>query len=84
MARWVDAIRQAGIDVALVTPRIVTPIYAATRILFNETLRWRHFRGDATIGIDADGYAGMAPDLNALESSRPLPIHGRRASGAQP
>jgi glycosyltransferase involved in cell wall biosynthesis len=40
----------------MVTPRVHTPIYAATRILFNETLRWRNFPGDAVIGIDADGY----------------------------
>jgi glycosyltransferase involved in cell wall biosynthesis len=53
----VEGLRQLGIDVALVTPRIVTPMYTATRVLFNETLRWRHFIGDATIGIDADGYA---------------------------
>jgi glycosyltransferase involved in cell wall biosynthesis len=53
----VEALRQLGIDVALVTPRIVTPVYTATRVLFNETLRWRQFSGDATIGVDADGYA---------------------------
>jgi len=53
----VEALRQLGIDVALVTPRITTPIYTATRVLFNETLRWRRFGGDATVGIDADGYA---------------------------
>lgn len=53
----VEALRQLGIDVRLVAPRIVTPIYTATRVLFNETLRWRHFTGDATVGIDADGYA---------------------------
>ncbi len=41
----------------MVTPRIITPVYAATRLLFNETLRWRQFDGDAMIGIDADGYA---------------------------
>lgn len=46
-----------GIDVTLITPRMVTPMYTATRVLFNETLRWRHLDGDATIGIDADGYA---------------------------
>jgi len=34
-----------------------TPVYTATRILFNEALRWRNFEGEATIGIDADGYA---------------------------
>jgi glycosyltransferase involved in cell wall biosynthesis len=53
----VEALRQLGIEVGLVTPRIVTPIYTATRVLFNESLRWRHFIGDATIGVDADGYA---------------------------
>jgi glycosyltransferase involved in cell wall biosynthesis len=61
----VEALRQFGIDVRLVAPRIVMPMYTATRILFNETLRWRHFTGDATIGIDADGYsmAGRAASL---------------------
>jgi glycosyltransferase involved in cell wall biosynthesis len=33
------------------------PSWTATRVLFNETLRWRDLRADATIGIDADGYA---------------------------
>jgi glycosyltransferase involved in cell wall biosynthesis len=41
----------------MVTPRLHTPIYTATRLLFNETLRWRSFPGDATVGIDVDGYA---------------------------
>jgi glycosyltransferase involved in cell wall biosynthesis len=53
----VEALRRLGLSVAIVSPRITTPIYAATRILFNETLRWRELGGDATIGIDADGYA---------------------------
>jgi glycosyltransferase involved in cell wall biosynthesis len=53
----VEALSHLGIDVAWVTPRVLTPVYTATRVLFNETLRWRRFRGDATIGIDADGYA---------------------------
>lgn len=53
----VEALRPLGIEVGLVTPRFVTPVYTATRVLFNETLRWRQFVGDATIGIDADGYA---------------------------
>src|SRR6476469_714447 len=34
-----DALHQAGVGVDLVTPRIHTPVYTATRILFNETLR---------------------------------------------
>jgi len=53
----VEALQHLGIDVTWVTPRIITPVYTATRVLFNERLRWRRFRGDATIGIDADGYA---------------------------
>jgi glycosyltransferase involved in cell wall biosynthesis len=53
----VDALRELGIEVGLVTPRIITPIYTATRVLFNTGLRWRQFSGDATIGIDVDGYA---------------------------
>jgi glycosyltransferase involved in cell wall biosynthesis len=44
----------------MTTPRFTVPVYAATRILFNETLRWRHLDGDATIGIDADGYTVAA------------------------
>lgn len=53
----VEALRQLGADVTMVTPRVRTPVYALTRILFNETLRWRKFDGHATVGIDADGYA---------------------------
>jgi len=53
----VEALRRLGLNVVMVTPRITTPVYAVTRVLFNETLRWRQFDGDAMIGIDADGYA---------------------------
>jgi glycosyltransferase involved in cell wall biosynthesis len=41
----------------MIMPKIMTPAYATTRLLFNESLRWRHFHAGATIGIDADGYA---------------------------
>ncbi len=51
-----DALRDLGIAVEMVTPRLHTPVYTATRLLFNETLRWRSFPGDATVGIDVDGY----------------------------
>ncbi len=61
----VEALRQLGADVAMVTPRVQTPVYTLTRILFNETLRWRKFDGDATVGIDADGYA-IAGRRNSL------------------
>jgi glycosyltransferase involved in cell wall biosynthesis len=56
----VDALRQLGTGVVMVTPGRHTPVYTLTRVLFNETLRLRNFggdAGDATIGIDADGYA---------------------------
>lgn len=45
----------------MVTPKIATPIYTATRVLFNETLRRKRFDGDATVGIDADGYTIAGP-----------------------
>jgi glycosyltransferase involved in cell wall biosynthesis len=61
----VEALRQLGIDVALVTPSIRTPVYTATRLLFNEMLRHRDFSGGATVGIDADGYA-IAGRRNSL------------------
>lgn len=41
----------------IVAPRWILPVYAATRVVFNEGLRFRQFDGAATIGIDADGYA---------------------------
>ena len=65
----VDALRQAGVDVALVTPQFATPVYTVTRVLFNETLRWRRLDADVTIGIDVDGYciakrrAGRTPRI---------------------
>jgi glycosyltransferase involved in cell wall biosynthesis len=52
-----EALRRRGIQVEAIRPDITTPVYTATRLLFNEQLRWRHFNCAATIGIDADGYA---------------------------
>jgi glycosyltransferase involved in cell wall biosynthesis len=52
----VEALAGLGIGVSMVTPRTVTPLFTTTRVLFNEALRWRRFAGDATVGIDADGY----------------------------
>src|SRR5690348_13753588 len=49
----------------MVTPRVRTPVFTLTRILFNERLRWRKFDGLVTIGIDADGYA-VAGQCNSL------------------
>jgi glycosyltransferase involved in cell wall biosynthesis len=53
----VDALRGLGVGVEMVTPQIHLPFFTATRVLFNEALRWRHLTANATIGIDADGYA---------------------------
>lgn len=52
-----SGLRGLGADVEMVRPQIQLPVFTATRLLFNETLRWRNFTADATIGIDADGYA---------------------------
>src|SRR5665213_1505131 len=52
-----EALRRRGIPVEAIRPDIATPVYTATRLLFNERLRWRRFSSVATIGIDADGYA---------------------------
>jgi glycosyltransferase involved in cell wall biosynthesis len=52
----VKALSQLGTDTVMITPRVITPVYTLTRVLFNESLRWRRFQGDVTIGIDADGY----------------------------
>jgi glycosyltransferase involved in cell wall biosynthesis len=41
----------------MVRPQIHLPFFTATRVLFNEALRWHNLTADATIGIDADGYA---------------------------
>jgi glycosyltransferase involved in cell wall biosynthesis len=51
-----EGLRGLGIAVGIVRPRIVLPVFAATRILFNETLQWRNVSADITVGIDADGY----------------------------
>jgi glycosyltransferase involved in cell wall biosynthesis len=53
----IEGLSRLGIAVDMVTPKILTPVYTATRLLFNEALRWRQFRGNVTIGIDADGYS---------------------------
>ena len=53
----VEGLRRLGVRVAMITPRVRTPIFLATRVLFNERLRWRTFESDATIGIDGDGYS---------------------------
>lgn len=55
----IDGLRQLGIGIGVTSPGIITPNYTATRVLFNEILRWKGFAVDAvdaTVGIDADGY----------------------------
>ena len=52
----IEALRGRGIRVDVVRPRIITPVYTAIRLLFNENLRWRRFNRAAANGIDVDGY----------------------------
>lgn len=52
----IEALRELGTGVAMVTPGTITPAFTVTRLLFNETLRWRKFAANVTVGIDADGY----------------------------
>lgn len=53
----IEGLGELGTGVAVVTPSTITPAFTATRVLFNETLRWRKVAADATVGIDADGYS---------------------------
>ena len=53
----IRALRHLEIDTDIIAPRLSLPVYLATRVLFNESLRWRSLDGEATIGIDADGYS---------------------------
>jgi glycosyltransferase involved in cell wall biosynthesis len=53
----VDGLRGLGIGIEMVMPQVHLPFFTATRVLFNEALRWRNLKADTTIGIDADGYA---------------------------
>jgi glycosyltransferase involved in cell wall biosynthesis len=51
-----EGLRALGNQVELVTPKLHLPVFTATRILFNELLRFRQFQADATVGFDLDGY----------------------------
>ncbi len=53
----VEGLRGLGVAVRIARPRISLPIFAATRVLFNETLQLCDVQADVTVGIDADGYA---------------------------
>jgi glycosyltransferase involved in cell wall biosynthesis len=51
-------IRALGGEVNFVTPRLHLPVYAAERVLFNHSLRYREFLSrDTLVGFDADGYS---------------------------
>ena len=52
----IEGLSQLGVEITIVRPRTLTPVYTVGRILFNETLRWRKLDGDAIVGIDVDGY----------------------------
>src|ERR1700677_5173114 len=46
-----EDLRGPWIRFDVVRPRIITPVYTTTRLLFNESLRWRSFNSAATISI---------------------------------
>ena len=50
------SIRDLGVRVDLVAPRLQFPILTAQRLLFNQSLRFRRRNGyDVTVGFDMDG-----------------------------
>jgi glycosyltransferase involved in cell wall biosynthesis len=52
-----QALERRGVKVEWITPRVHLPVYAAERVLFNESLRRRSFsKFDAVVGFDVDGY----------------------------
>jgi glycosyltransferase involved in cell wall biosynthesis len=53
----VDALRGLGLHVEVIRPGSSLLPLTASRVLFNERLRWRRFHGAVTIGVDTDGYA---------------------------
>lgn len=52
-----SALGELGHEVQTITPQRALRPYTLRRVVFNESLRLRCFQGDATVGIDADGYA---------------------------
>jgi len=67
-----DTLRDLGIELVLLAPRLHLPIYTLERIAFNEILRFRRPAPcDATVGFDLDGYriAGrsVSPHIAALK-----------------
>jgi glycosyltransferase involved in cell wall biosynthesis len=51
------SIRDLGVQVDMVTPRLQFPVLTAQRLLFNQTLRFRRRKNyDVTVGFDMDGY----------------------------
>jgi glycosyltransferase involved in cell wall biosynthesis len=51
------AVRALGHEVELIAPKVRLPVYTLERLLFNEQLRRRDFRGfDVVVGFDMDGY----------------------------
>lgn len=63
-------LRMAAHRVDLITPTFKFPVYTIERIIFNESLRFRHRRSNAvTVGFDMDGYtlAAEARDLKSRD-----------------
>ena len=66
-----QGLRELGVEIELVTPKLHLVPYTASRILFNHTLGRSAFQGDATVGFDLDGYhlagKGTAPHIAAIK-----------------
>jgi glycosyltransferase involved in cell wall biosynthesis len=67
----IKGIRELGSEVELIVPSVHLPVFTAERILFNEQLRFRHFKCGATVGFDLDGYRvggrGGPPHIAAVK-----------------
>ncbi len=56
IATLAHSLRELGVEVEIVAPRLHLPVFTLERLVFNETLRWRRDDCDVTVGFDLDGY----------------------------
>jgi glycosyltransferase involved in cell wall biosynthesis len=64
------SIRSLGVQVDIVTPRLQFPVLPVQRLLFNQSLRFRHPDDyDVTVGFDMDGYTIAGACKNAHVAS---------------
>ncbi|MGD0415071.1 MAG: glycosyltransferase [Terriglobales bacterium] len=59
------SIRDLGVQVDMVTPRLQFPVLTAQRLLFNQALRFHRRKNyDVTVGFDMDGHTIAGADPN--------------------